>query len=202
MTKDIKAIIFDMGGVILRTEDKASRTALAKRFGLSRIELEDMVFNSPSAMAATVGSIGEREHWKNVWESLKVPESEWPACEASFWDGDFLDQDLISFLRSQQGTRITALLSNAWSGARDALTYKHPCLDAFDVSVFSYEVKLAKPDPAIYELILERVGVEAQHALFLDDNEANIISAGSMDIHAIRFLNADQALREIRALID
>ena len=202
MTNQIKAIIFDMGGVILRTEDKTSRTELAKHFGLSREQLEDLVFNSPSAMAATVGTIGEREHWRAVWQGLNVPEAEWEACEAAFWKGDFLDQTLISFLRSQQGTRVTALLSNAWSGAREALTHKHPCLDAFDISVFSYEVKLAKPDPAIYDLILARVGVEAQQAIFLDDNEANIISAGNLGIKAIRFFSADQALREIHSLID
>lgn len=202
MAEQIKAIIFDMGGVILRTEDKTSRTALAKGFGLSRIELEELVFNSPSAMAATVGSIGEREHWQTVWQGLQVPEAEWPACEAAFWDGDALDQNLIDFLRSQQGTRVTALLSNAWSGARDALTYRHPCLDAFDISVFSYEVKLAKPDPAIYELILAKVGVEARQAIFLDDVEANISSAANIGIHGIRFLNAEQALRDIHALID
>jgi HAD superfamily hydrolase (TIGR01509 family) len=202
MANEIKAIIFDMGGVILRTEDKTSRTELAKRFGLSREQIEDLVFNSPSAMAATVGSIGEREHWQTVWQGLQVPEAEWEDCEAAFWKGDFLDQELISFLRSQQGTRTTALLSNAWSGARDALTYKHPCLDAFDVSVFSYEVNLAKPDPAIYNLILARVGVEAHQAIFVDDNEANIISAGGMGINAIRFLNTRQALSEIRSLID
>jgi len=202
MEKDIKAIIFDMGGVILRTEDKSSRTALAQRFGLTRGEIEDLVFNSPSAIAATVGQIGEREHWQIVWDSLKVAEEERPACEAAFWDGDVLDGDLLDFLRSQQGKRTTALLSNAWPGARDALTYHYPCIDAFDVSVFSYEVKLAKPDPAIYRLILDRVGVQPQQAIFLDDNIDNIASAGKMGIHAIRFLNTTQALSEIRSLIE
>ncbi len=202
MAEDIKAIIFDMGGVILRTEDKSSRSALAQRFGLSRSEIEDLVFNSPSAIAATVGQIGEREHWQIVWDNLKVAEEERPTCEAAFWDGDVLDGDLLDFLRSQQGKRTTALLSNAWSGARDALTYRYPCIDAFDVSVFSYEVKLAKPDPAIYRFILDRVGVQPQNAIFLDDNADNITSAGKMGIHAIRFLNTTQALSEIRSLIE
>jgi FMN phosphatase YigB (HAD superfamily) len=202
MTEDIKAIIFDMGGVILRTVDKTSRTALAARFGLTREQIEDLVFNSRSALEATVGRISEREHWKSVWDNLEVPDAERPACEAAFWDGDFLDDVLLGFLRSQQGIRTTALLSNAWSGARDALTHVHPCIDAFDISVFSYEVKLAKPDPAIYDLILGRVGVQASQAIFLDDNEDNIISAGKVGIHAIRYLNTPQALSEIQALIE
>jgi FMN phosphatase YigB (HAD superfamily) len=201
MADQIKAIIFDMGGVILRTEDKTSRAALAKRFGLSMLELEDRVFNSRSALEATVGTISERKHWESVWDGLKVPEAERPACEDAFWEGDFLDLTLVDFLRAQKGKYKTALLSNAWSGAREALTSRYPCLDAFDVAVFSCEVGLAKPDPAIYSLILDRVNVDAENAIFVDDNEKNIESAAALGIHAIRFLTAEQALHDIKDLL-
>jgi epoxide hydrolase-like predicted phosphatase len=202
MTSKIKAIIFDMGGVILRTEDYSPREAIAKKLGISEVAYEEAVFQSPSAEAATVGKINEREHWNTVWKTLKVSTDLQTTYEEAFWAGDRLDQRLVDFLRSQRGTYTTALLSNAWSGAREALTVKNPCLDAFDVAVFSCEVGLAKPDKAIYRLILEKLGLQAEEAIFLDDNKENIESAAEMGIHAVRFRNTDDAIREITELLE
>jgi HAD superfamily hydrolase (TIGR01509 family) len=201
MTNEIKAIIFDMGGVILRTEDHTPRTELAKRFGMTREELELLVFTSPSAMEATVGMISDRQHWANVWKELNVPEAEQAACEKAFWDGDAIDQKLIAFLRAQKGRYTTALLSNAWPSAREALTDYYHCMDAFDVSMFSYEVGLAKPDPAIYRQILERVGVKAEEAIFVDDVKENILAAAALGIHGIQFRGTDDALVQIAELL-
>lgn len=201
MTDKINAIIFDMGGVLIRTEDKTSRSNLAQRFNMTREQLEDLVFNSDSGNIATLGMKSAADHWRFVWDELKVPEAERESCQATFWKGDNLDGELVSFLRQQKKVRTTALLSNAWSDARTLLEMVHPCLDAFDVSIFSCEVRLAKPDPAIYRLALERVGTEPSQAIFVDDNGPNIAAAAALGIHAIRFQNTSQALGEIRRLL-
>ncbi len=198
---NIKAIIFDMGGVILRTYDYSSREATAKKLGLSEEAYEALVFSSPSGMDATLGRIDEREHWRIVWQTLNVSPALQPEYETAFWAGDQLDDHLIDYLRSQKGEFTTALLSNAWSNARQMLTDKYQCMDAFDISVFSCEVGLAKPDPAIYTLILDRVGVAPEQAIFVDDNKDNIESAAAMGIHVIRYVNTDQTIREINELL-
>jgi HAD superfamily hydrolase (TIGR01509 family) len=201
MAEEIRAIIFDIGGVILRTEDFYSRSALAKRFGLTRQQIEDLVFNSDSAIEASVGKKTAEEHFRYVWDSLLVPEKERQTCEDEFWDGDSIDMTLISFLREQKGIRRIALLSNAWSDLRFRLENEYKCMDAFDVSIFSYEVGMVKPDPAIYRLALERVGAEPSEAIFVDDNEPNVAAAAALGIHAIRFQNTSQVLSEIRKLL-
>ena len=66
----IRAVIFDMGGVILRTEDLTSRSEQAKRFGLTRKELENIVFQSPESIKAEVGEYTAEEHWLNVARQL------------------------------------------------------------------------------------------------------------------------------------
>ena len=68
--KPIKAVIFDMGGVLLRTHDLEPRTKLASRFGLSRLELEALVFQSPSSIEAEKGLISEEDHWLYVADKL------------------------------------------------------------------------------------------------------------------------------------
>ena len=201
MVQQIEAVIFDMGGVILRSDDLTPREKLAQRFGLSREQLEELVFYNDSAALATIGKIDEKDHWKVVCNTLKVSEEERTDFEAAFWQGDRLDNTLINFLRSLRPQYKTGLLSNAWTGTRDTLLRIQACMDAFDVSIFSYEVGLAKPDAAIYREILKRLGVEAPAAIFLDDNLSNVESAAALGMHAIRFLNQQQAIQDIRALL-
>ncbi len=197
MDDKIKAIIFDMGGVILRTDDYSAREATAKKLGLTEEAFEEAVFLSPSALAATIGKIDERQHWESVWQNLNVPAVLQPTYEEAFWAGDRLDENLVNFLREKKKSYLTALLSNAWSNARRSLTEKYPCMDAFDISIFSYKVGLAKPDPAIYRLILHRLGVKPTQAIFVDDNKDNILSAEALGIHAIQFKNTAQAQEQI-----
>ncbi|MCD2324480.1 HAD-IA family hydrolase [Sphingomonas sp. IC-56] len=62
--------------------------------------------------------------------------------------------------------------------------------DRFRDIVVSGDEKLVKPDPAIYRLALDRFGLEAREAVFVDDNAANIDAAAAMGIHAVLFTDA------------
>lgn len=201
MTENIKAVIFDMGGVLLRSEDHSSREALAREHGLTRAELEALVFDTDSAKIATIGKISDETHWQTVFTALNVPSEKQNKFVDAFWQGDRCDQTLVQFLRDLRPRYKTGLLSNAWSNARDMLTYKYNCIDAFDVSIFSFEVGLAKPDPAIYRLILNRMQVQPAEAIFVDDFSENVSAANEVGIHAIQFKNHDQVLAEIQALL-
>ncbi len=201
MGTNIKAVIFDMGGVLLRSEDHTTRENLARDYGLSRPELEAAVFDSESAKIATVGKITHEAHWQNTFASLKVPENKQHEFEEMFWAGDRCDQSLVNFLRNLRPQYKTGLLSNAWSNAREMLTKKYECIDAFDVSMFSFEVGLAKPDLAIYRLILDRLQVKPDEAIFVDDFIANIEAANELGIHSIHFINRNQTISEICNLL-
>ncbi|KAF0108927.1 MAG: putative hydrolase of the HAD superfamily [Chloroflexi bacterium] len=201
MGNSIKAVIWDMGGVILRSEDPKPRQELADKYAITLDSMYALVFKSESAQRATVGIIDETEHWKEVGKTLGISGDELCGFQDQFWAGDRLDQELIEFIRSLKTTHKTALLSNAWSGARDVLTTSKPCLDAFQFSVFSCEVGLAKPDPAIYREILTRVGVEPREAIFVDDVQENIDAANGIGIHGVRFSDSMQAKNEVNLIL-
>jgi HAD superfamily hydrolase (TIGR01549 family) len=92
-------------------------------------------------------------------------------------------------------------LSNAWSGAREIVGQRFHLLDLFDFSVFSAEIGIAKPDPDIYLKVLEKIGVTAAEAVFIDDFEHNIDAAIKLGINGIHFKNRDQVLRELRLVL-
>ena len=197
----IKAIIWDMGGVLLRSENYDRRELLADRFKMSEHELEHLIFNSESAALATIGKITQIEHWRTTALSLGLTLDEAVKLEEDFWDGDRCDKELVEFIRTLRPGLKTGLLSNAWMGTRQTLGDKYGCLDAFDVSVFSYEVGLAKPDSRIYALILEKLGVQPSQAVFVDDFLVNVQAARELGISGIQFKNREQAIREVTQLI-
>lgn len=81
----------------------------------------------------------------------------------------------------------TALVTNSFG-----VTYpREDWPRLFDVTVVSHEVGLRKPDPAMYELALKRLGVEAENAVFVDDMQANIDAAASMGMATV--LHVDHA---------
>lgn len=197
----IKAVIFDMGGVILRTEDAAPRIALAEKFALTRQELEKAVFDNPSSFQATLGLITEKEHWIEVFKQLPVPQEEQSAFINAFWSGDRMDWELLHFIDSLRPEIRTGLLSNAWSEARASISKRFSGLEVFDVTLFSAEIGLAKPDEAIYRWAVKQLGVDLDETIFVDDYLPNITAAAVLGIHALHFKNSQQAQHDILKLI-
>jgi epoxide hydrolase-like predicted phosphatase len=197
----IKAIYFDMGGVIVRTEFQAPRQHLAERFGLDYDEIGRLVFDSPSSLQATLGAISEDEQWAAVAKKLRQPATQAPAIRDEFFGGDIPDIVLIDFLRELRKTFKVGLISNAWSGARAWIEAKK-LADAFDALIISAEERVAKPDERIYRIALEKLGVAPAEAVFVDDFKANVEAARAIGMQAIHFTQPENALDELKKLLD
>jgi epoxide hydrolase-like predicted phosphatase len=198
----IRAVVFDMGGVLVRTENRAPRTQLAARLGLTYDELSASVFDSKSAHQAMKGEITTAEHWEAVRKTLGVTKEEFALVPLEFWGGDALDQKLIDYLRSLRPHYKTALLSNAWDDLRQMIEEIWKIDDAFDQILISAEVGLVKPDRRIYERLISDLGVEPAEAVFVDDFPHNVEAAKAAGLEAIHFLGSDQALGELLSLLD
>jgi HAD superfamily hydrolase (TIGR01509 family) len=199
----IKAIIFDMGGVILRSMDWTPREAQAKRLGVSRAAMENEVFGNRSAQLATVGACSEAEHWEAVRLTFGIPPQEMPAWRKEFWSGDRMDAELLAWLDARRPQYKTAMLSNAWPEARITVRQNYPgALNVFDLVIFSAEVQLAKPDERIYHLVCTRLGVQPEQAVFMDDVQENIEGARRIGMQGIQFKTPEQALNDLQSLLN
>lgn len=184
----------------MRTEDLSSRTELARRFGLTRKELENVVFQSPESIQAEVGEYTAEEHWLNMARLLKFPAAEVDEFQRAYWDGDAADAELETYIRGLRPRYKTGLLSNAWHGTRDKVTRLYTFLGAFDEVVFSADVKLRKPDPRIFHLMLGRLGVKPGEAVFVDDFMENIRGAEAVGLKTVWFKGREEAIRQLREL--
>jgi glucose-1-phosphatase len=197
----IKAVIFDLGGVIVRTETQQPRQDLAQLLSLPPEQLYHLIFDHPTAVQATLGQVASQEHWEAVRDALKISPEQILEVQKSFFAGDVLDKDLVDYIRSLRPRYTTALLSNAWDSLRPLLAQEWKIEDAFDEIVISAEVGIAKPDPRIYHLTLERLGVQAQEAVFVDDFAHNLEAAAQIGLHTVLFKTRPQAVAELQALL-
>ena len=196
----IRAVFFDLGGVLVRTEFQAPRELLAQRLGLSYEQLVNLVFEGESSRQASVGAIGTEEHWQAVTRTLGLPPSETEAVRRDFFAGDVVDHDLIAYIRSLRPKYHTGLISNAWPDLRGYII-KQGFDDAFDAMIISAEVGVMKPDPRIYQIALERVEAAPEEAIFMDDMAKNIQGAQAIGMVGIRFGERGKALEELRQLL-
>ncbi|HTX90369.1 MAG TPA: HAD family phosphatase [Anaerolineales bacterium] len=197
----IKAVYFDFGGVIQRTEFQAPRQHLADGLGIEYEDLVKAVFDSPTAIRATVGEIPEEAHWAAVMRRFRLPADRAESFAAEFFAGDVTDLVLLDAIRDLHKTVKIGLISNAWSGLRPWIVGKK-FDDCFDVMIISAEVKQAKPEAPIFHTALEALGVSPAEAAFLDDFPANVAGANAVGMHAIHFAQPEKALDELQKLLD
>jgi len=197
----IRAVFFDFGGVIVRTEFQAPRQHLAERLGMEYEDLEKLVFASPSHLKASVGEISDKEHWAEVTKRLRRPASETKSIRAEFFAGDMVDREIVEYLRSLKQHYHVGLISNAWPDLRDYIA-SQKFEDAFHSMVVSGEVGVMKPEAKIYHIALEQAGVSPNEAVFVDDFYENIEGCQAVGMHGIHFRDPKTAMTELKNLLD
>jgi epoxide hydrolase-like predicted phosphatase len=196
----IRAVFFDFGGVIMRTEYQAPRQKLAERFNMDYDEIDKAVFASASARQASLGEISEEEHWTEVLKRFKQPLSESKSFREQFFGGDIVDRHLVDYIRSLRSSFHMGLISNAWSGLRDILA-KERLLDLFDTVIISAEVRTVKPSAKIYELALEKANIGADEAVFVDDMPENILACQKVGMTGVLFNDPEKSLDRLNLVL-
>lgn len=200
----IKAIIFDMGGVLVRTEDPTPRAQAEARLGLQPGTAEQLVMNSSAGRDAQHGRITTEQLWQQVQSELGLSDEEAKAFRHDFWAGDRLDQALVEFIHTLRGPYQTALLSNFMDELHEIVTVRYPMADAFDLIMGSCYEGVMKPDAEIFRRILTKLGRQPEEAVFIDDFAHNIAGAQAVGMHGIHYrpgLDLQKALAELGVVV-
>jgi putative hydrolase of the HAD superfamily len=196
----IRAVLFDVGGVLLRTEDLAPRRKWEQRFGLPEWGLAEIVFSNPVARRSSLGQASQVQVWAEVARRLSLNPEELEALKLDFWKGDVWDEALLDFIRSLRPRLKTGIISNAWSEAWE-LVKTHVNQETFDAVIFSSEEGIEKPEPEIYQRALARLNVLPAEAIFVDDMPKNVGGARAVGMWGVHFTDSLKAREEIKRLI-
>jgi epoxide hydrolase-like predicted phosphatase len=109
--------------------------------------------------------------------------------------------ELIDYARQLRPRYRTGILSNSFVGAREREQAAYGFEDLVDEIVYSHEAGMSKPDPRIYALVCERLGVHPQEAVLLDDWDGSVTGAREAGLHAVQYEDNDQAITVIEQLL-
>lgn len=200
----IRAIVLDIGGVLLRTEDRTSREKLEQKYDLPHGDSDRIVFNSDVALASTLGTSGPDLIWQNVAQKLALSPEGLKEFKRLFWAGDRVDRELIEFLQECRDDYIVALLSNAWQNFRSVLAEKYQIKEGqtVDKIFISSELGVAKPNERIYKILADGINCEMNEILFVDDFIENIEAAEALGINAIHYQPGMDLINEIKLKLE
>lgn len=196
----IRAVVFDIGGVLEVIDDAVFPGPAERRLGLADGAISRGLEALPGD--AVLGQVTEQEVRAEWQRSLGLDDAQADELMADFWRWyvGTLDRPLHAWFAAQRPERLTGILSNSGPGAREA-ERGHGFEDITDVIVYSHEVGLAKPDPAAYELTARRLGVEPHEVLFLDDVEVNVEAARAVGWHAVLHVDTATSVEEMERII-
>jgi epoxide hydrolase-like predicted phosphatase len=193
------AVFFDFGGV-LTTPVWDSFASFCRSEGLDPDSIKNLFRSDPEALKELrqleTGEISETEFEKSFGRRLGLKDPD--HLIDSMFAGMQPDPPMVAAVRElRAGGMLTGLISNSWSTSH----YDRKLLaELFDTAVISAEVHMHKPQPEIYRLAAERLGVEPGECIFVDDLRENCEGAEAVGMTAVRHRNAAETIAKLAEL--
>jgi putative hydrolase of the HAD superfamily len=203
----VKAILFDLGHVLLPIDLHLTYEAFAKYSSLSAVEIQQEITTNELWVPYESGHQTDEEFRDYLREHLKL------FCSDSAFDNAFsalllnFHKGVYGWLSALKSEYSLYLLSNTSSIHAERFTKiklgpaGQNLFSLFDHVYFSFEMGLVKPNPLIYQYVLREQGLSVDEVLFFDDNVANINSAIEIGITSF-LVNPERDFTQIQQILD
>ena len=153
-------------------------------------------------LAGEIGTITEAQVHSSISEMMGWSEVQVNDYMQEIWTEYLgtLNVELADYFRSLRPRYQTAIISNSFVGAREKEQESYNFGDICDFILYSHEVGFAKPDPRIYLLACERLGLPPAEIVFVDDYEGAVEGALNVGMQGIIFRENRQVIAELEAL--
>ena len=198
--KPPRAVIFDVGRVIILVDLSRSMGSLGKRDGLTHLEVLRELETDPRWPDWQEGRMTPRDWHAHLAKKLQFPYSFDEFC--AIWNGVLAPGQILPdslFERLGRTCRL-GLLSNTDPIHVAHFEANYSFVRYFPSRVYSCRVGSSKPSPAIYHRALREVEATPEETLFIDDMLENVHAAAGLGIHAFHFASAEELLAEFLRL--
>ena len=196
----VQNVIFDLGGVVL---DWNPDRLVARFEPLPELrpQFKQAVFGHPDWLLFDRGTLTESEMLESMEARTGRPRRELAAVMDAVRESLAEKPETVRLVRTLQarGTPLFCL-SNMPETIYAHLRRRHSFWDAFQGIVISSEVRMIKPEPAVFLHLLDKFALRAEESVFIDDAAANVDAAKSVGLHAIWFRDAAQCRRDLERL--
>ncbi|MGD0154730.1 MAG: HAD family phosphatase [Terracidiphilus sp.] len=190
----LRAVIFDYGKVLTGPPDPAAYAELLRITGLSRDQLDR--FYWADRHAYDLGELTGLKFWRKIARDAGLALGESAIEELNLWDARMWTRGDPAMLKWQleikQRGLLTAIVSNMGDAVLAHMERELEWLNRFDVLVWSYQLRIAKPDPAIYRYALGKLGTRPAETLFIDDRQDNVDTATALGMKGLVFSTVEK----------
>jgi putative hydrolase of the HAD superfamily len=197
----LRAVVFDYGLVLTGPQDPEAHAALMRITGLPLDRFESLYWADRHAYDE--GKLTGIAFWQKFLRQAGLSPDQKRVEELNQWDARMWTTQNPAMLAWQQQLKqhglLTAILSNMGDNVLENMERTFDWLPRFDVLVWSYQVRMAKPAPAIYRLVLNKLGTRPEETLFLDDRPVNVEAARALGLLALDFSTVDRLRADLIA---
>ncbi|MBI4894994.1 MAG: HAD family phosphatase [Candidatus Aenigmarchaeota archaeon] len=190
----IKCIIFDWGNVIKFYDNDKFRNIISRRFNIDKelfkqVELKHRLKND-------FGKITTEQYIEAIENELGIDKKEYSKL---LFSKNFsnINKDLIKIIKNLKKNYKIFVLSNNNESAKKSIT-SHKIEHLFDKILFSYEVKIKKPDPRFFRKLLKGTKLKLFECVFIDDREDNVIEAMKLGMKGIIYTSNKKLLKDLK----
>lgn len=198
----IRAVILDYGEVLCHGPEPTVMERLAGIFHLKPEEFTRAY--SRSRNPYDQGVLSTEEYWKGFAQEAGVTIDGETAAKLPLWDIQMwsrINTAMTGWLASMHEAGIpTAILSNMTQSMKSFMLENFTWLRYFDCHIFSCDLKVIKPDPAIYLHTLDCLGAEPETTLFVDDRQLNVAAAQALGIQAFQFQGVERLRSDLESI--
>lgn len=186
----MQTVIFDFFGVVV---SEIAPFVLPKYMSATDV----VRYRATVVQEADLGYITQKEFFDRLSIITQVPSR---ALEDEFWAHVKVNYETIALIESLRHKYRLALLTNAIVPFVRQIMAKHDLAQLFDTIMVSSEEHMAKPDPAFFQHLLDKMQISPKDAFFIDDNPTNIEGARNAGIAGIVFTSAAQVTQDLSEL--
>ena len=193
----MKAVLFDLFGVLLKERDAAGRRRVELAVGGDAAIwpiYEDL------RPAYDSGDVGDERFWRQLQVRAGLEPFDITEAVAADWESTMQeDEEMVSFALSLIDDRVcTGILSNLPAGLAKRARAEHEWLERVDAVTMSCDIGLIKPDPRAYAVALDAMGVSAKDTVYVDADPVNVAAAAELGMQAVHFTGIESVREALR----
>lgn len=197
----VKYVIFDWGDVFISGGLPLARRAFSRRLGIDINKLWRTEMKQ-SWKKWERGQMSAEDFWKKLADTIddtRFDVEDFKRFIAATQTRDEEVVELIAKLRKEG--YVTALLTNNTKEWIEDYDRRDPFGQHFDAVISSHHVGLVKPEPRIYQIMMEQLGAKPEECVFIDDKKKNVRAARALGMQGIIFKSAEQTRGELEDIL-
>lgn len=198
----MRAVVFDIGGVLQINPDTGWTSRWAGRLGLTAADLEARL--DPLWAPGVTGEATLTEIEARIGVELGLDAAAVTALMDEVW-AEYLgsaNAPLLDYIAGLRPRYRLGILSNSFVGAREREEAVYGFSARFDVIVYSHEIGIGKPDPRAYAIVSEQLAVPAAEIVFVDDLEVNVAAARAVGMTGVHLRQTSGTIKRLRRILD